>query len=380
MCVPNCDLSGSLIVCADKHNEIWVMAKYANITGWGKCMPPAVMTNEDMATVLDTTDEWIKTRTGISERRVSHVPMSDLAAVAGFRALAAAAAEPEDVDLLIVATCTPDTVIPSTAAHVQKKMGAANAAVMDLNAGCSGFIYSLEVATAMMRAAGYKKALVIGGERITWFLNWSLRDTAVLFGDGAGAVLLEPSEEESGLLASHLGCEGEVLEALLVPNFGTAGDRFIQDYHKFNVSFDGREIFRRAVRGMAREIKLVMSELKMSNEDIDVIIPHQANARIIESLAHHLGVPMSQVALNIQHYGNTSAATIPVALCELLAEGRIKPGDNLLLAAFGAGLTRGAGLIRWGERVTPLAESDAELPPCEQTALEIMSDAIKHTG
>jgi len=356
------------------------MAKYANITGWGKCMPPAVMTNEDMATVLDTTDEWIKSRTGISERRVSHVPVSELAAVAGFRALAAAAVEPEEIDLLIVATCTPDTVIPSTAAHVQKIMGAKNAAVMDLNAGCSGFIYSLEVATAMIRAAGYKKALVIGGERITWFLNWSLRDTAVLFGDGAGAVLLEAGEDENGLMASHLGCEGEALEALLVPNFGTAGNRFIDDYFKFDVSFDGREIFRRAVRGMAQEINLVLSELNLSNEDIDIIIPHQANARIIESLAHFLSVPMSQVALNIQHYGNTSAATIPVALCELLEEGRIKPGDQLLLAAFGAGLTRGAGLIRWGERITPLAESDAELPPCDQTALEIMSDAIKYTS
>lgn len=356
------------------------MGKYANITGWGKCMPPAVMTNDDMATVLDTSDEWIKSRSGISERRVSHVPVSDLAAVAGFRALAAAAVEPEEVDLLIVATCTPDTVIPSTAAHVQKKMGASNAAVMDLNAGCSGFIYSLEVATAMVRAAGYKKALVIGGERVTWFLNWSLRDTAVLFGDGAGAVLLEACEEESGLLASHLGCEGEALDVLLIPNFGTAGNRFIKDYHKFGVSFDGREIFRRAVRGMAKEINLVLSELNMSNDDIDIIIPHQANARIIESLAHHLSVPMSRVALNIQHYGNTSAATIPVALCELLEEGRIKAGDNLLLAAFGAGLTRGAGLVRWGERVTPLAQSDAELPPCDQTALEIMSDAIKYTG
>jgi 3-oxoacyl-[acyl-carrier-protein] synthase-3 len=356
------------------------MAKYANITGWGKCMPPAVMTNDDMATVLDTTDEWIRTRTGISERRVSHVPVSDLASVAGFRALAAAGAEPGDVDLLIVATCTPDTVIPSTAAHVQKKMGAKNAAVLDLNAGCSGFIYSLEVATAMIRAAGYKKVLVIGGERITWFLNWSLRDTCVLFGDGAGAVLLEAGDDENGLLASHLGCEGDALDALLVPNFGTAGNRFIQDYHVFDVSFDGREIFRRAVRGMAKEINHVLSDLSMTSDDIDMIIPHQANARIIESLAHHLSVPMSQVALNIQHYGNTSAATIPVALCELLEEGRIEPGNNLLLAAFGAGLTRGAGLIRWGERVTPLAESAAELPPCKQTALEIMSDAIKHTG
>ncbi len=356
------------------------MAKYASITGWGKCMPPAVMTNDDMATVIDTTDEWIKSRSGISERRVSHVPVSDLAAVAGHRALAAAGATVEEVDLLIVATCSPDTVIPSTAAHVQKKMGATNAAVFDLNAGCSGFIYSLSVATAMIRSAGYRKVLVIGAERITWFLNWSLRDTAVLFGDGAGAVFVEPGEEESGLLACHLGCEADALEALHLPNFGTAGNRFVEDYAKFDVSFDGREIFRRAVRGMAKEIKRVLSDLGLENKDIDYIIPHQANARIVESLAHHLSVPMSQVALNIQHYGNTSAATIPVALCELLEEGRIKPGARLLLAAFGAGLTRGAGLIRWGDRITPLGQSDAELPPCDQTALEIMSDAIKHTG
>jgi 3-oxoacyl-[acyl-carrier-protein] synthase-3 len=342
-------------------------------------MPPAVMTNDDMATVMDTTDEWITSRSGISERRVSHVPASDLASVAGQRALAAAGLLPEDVDLLIIATCTPDTVIPSMAAHVQKKMGAANAAVFDLNAGCSGFIYSLSVATSMIRAAGYQKALVIGCERITWFLNWSLRDSAVLFGDGAGAVVLQPSEKESGLLASHLGCEGDALDALIVSNFGTAGDRFVENYGNFDVNFDGREIFKRAVRGMAKEIRKVLSDLEFSNEDIDLIIPHQANARIIESLAHHLSVPMSQVVLNIQNYGNTSAATIPVALVEALEEGRIKPGDRLLLAAFGAGLTRGAGLIRWGERTTPLAESDAELPPCDQTALEILSDAIKHT-
>jgi 3-oxoacyl-[acyl-carrier-protein] synthase-3 len=338
------------------------------------------MTNDDMATVLDTSDEWIKTRSGISERRVSHVPGSDLAAVAGFRALAAAGIEAGDVDLLIVATCTPDTVIPSTAAHVQKKMGAGKAAVFDLNAGCSGFIYSLSVATSMIQSGGYQKALVIGCERITWFLNWSLRDTAVLFGDGAGAVVLEPSADKSGLLASHLGCEGDALEALLVPNFGTAGDRFVDDYEKFDVSFDGREIFRRAVRGMALEIKQVLSQLNMSNDDIDYIIPHQANARIIEALAKHLSVPMEQVALNIQNYGNTSAATIPVALCELLEQGRIKPGDKLLLAAFGAGLTRGAGMLRWGDRVTPLGVSDAQLPPCDQTALEIMGDAIRNTG
>jgi 3-oxoacyl-[acyl-carrier-protein] synthase-3 len=355
------------------------MPKYANITGWGKCMPPAVMTNDDMATVIDTSDEWIRSRSGISERRVSHVPGSDLASVAGHRALAAAGLTAQEVDLLIVATCTPDTVIPSTAAHVQKKMGADNAAVFDLNAGCSGFIYGLSVATAMIRSGGYRKALVIGSERITWFLNWALRDTAVLFGDGAGAVVVEPCDEESGLLGSHLGCEGNALEALLVPNFGTAGNRFVDNYGVFDVSFDGREIFKRAVKGMAREIRKVLSELELSKEDIDLIIPHQANARIIESLAHYLKVPMTQVVMNIENYGNTSAATIPVAMVEALEEGRIQPGSHLLLAAFGAGLTRGAGLIRWGERTEPLGYSDAELPPCNQTALEIMDEAIRRT-
>jgi 3-oxoacyl-[acyl-carrier-protein] synthase-3 len=354
------------------------MALYAEITGWGKCMPPAIMTNDDMASVIDTSDEWIRTRSGIQERRVSHVPVSDLAAVAGHRALAAAGIKPEDVDLIIVATCTADTVIPSCAAHVQRKMGASNAAVFDLNAGCSGFVYGLQVATNMIRG-GYKNVLLIGCERVTWFLNWSLRDTAVLFGDGAGAVVLQPSEEKSGMLAAHLGCEGEALEALILPNFGTAGDRFSDNYGIFGVGFDGREIFKRAVKGMAGETQKVLSELDMTDEEIDLIIPHQANLRIIESLAKYMNVSMDKVVVNIQHYGNTSAATIPVALCEAIEEGRVKPGSHLLLAAFGAGLTRGAAMVRWGNRVKPLAESDAELEPCTQTALEIMARAIKHT-
>lgn len=355
------------------------MAQYAAITGWGKCVPPTVLTNDEIATVIDTSDEWIKTRSGIRQRRVSHVPGSDLANVAGQRALAAAGVSPEDIDLLIVATCTPDTVIPSTAAHVQRKIGAKNAAVFDLNAGCSGFIYSLSVATSMIKSGGFKKALVIGSERITWFLNWSNRDTAVLFGDGAGAVVVEPSSEESGLLYSHLGCEGEIADALQIPNFGTAGDRFVENYAAFDVQFDGREIFRRAVKGMTKETRIVLNELGLSNSDIDLIIPHQANLRIIESLAHHLGVDMKNVEVNIQNYGNTSAATIPVAMVEALEAGRIKPGDRILMAAFGAGLTRAAGLLRWGNRTTPLKTSDAELPPCDQTALEILGDSIKHT-
>lgn len=355
------------------------MAKYAAVTGWGKCVPPAVLTNDEIASVIDTSDEWISTRSGIRERRVSHVPNSDLATVAGQHALAAADIEADDVDLLIVATCTPDTVIPSTAAHVQRKIGAHNAAVFDLNAGCSGFIYSLDVATSMIRSGSYKKALIIGSERITWFFNWSNRDTAVLFGDGAGAVVIEPSSKESGLLYSHLGCEGDAADALHVPNFGTAGDRFVENYAAFGVHFDGREIFRRAVKGMAHESEIVLDKLGLSQKDIDRIIPHQANLRIIESLAKHMSVDMSKVEVNIQRYGNTSAATIPVALVEALEAGRIHAGDRILLAAFGAGLTRAAGLLRWGDRTQPLKQSNAELAPCSQTALEIVGESIKRT-
>jgi len=355
------------------------MPKFADITGWGKCVPPAILSNDDLAGIIDTTDEWIRSRSGISERRVSHVPGSDLAAVAGHRALAAAGATAEEVDVLILATTSGDNIVPSTAAYVQRKMGARNAAVFDLNAGCCGFLYGLEVATAMIRSAGYKKALVIGSERLTWLLNFSLRDTAVLFGDGAGAAVLEPSDQECGLLACHLGCEGDALHALEVPNSGTSGNRFVDNYSIFDVNFDGREIFRRAVKGMAGEIRKVLGDLGLKNEDISLIIPHQANQRIIESLAKHLSVSMSQVVLNIGKYGNTSAATIPIALAESLENGRIKPGNRLLLAAFGAGLTRGAGMILWGERTTPLGKSDAELPPCDQTALEILGEAIQKT-
>ena len=355
------------------------MLKFAAITGWGKCLPPAILTNDQIATVIDTSDEWIRSRSGIQQRRVSHVPTSDLASVAGQRALAAAGINAQDLNLLIIATCTPDTVIPNTSAHVQRKIGAQNAAVFDLNAGCSGFIYSLSVATSMIRSGAYKKALIIGSERITWFLNWSFRDTAVLFGDGAGAVVLEASEQESGLLFSHLGCEGEAADALQIPNFGTAGNRFVDDYGVFDVQFDGRKIFHRAVNGMTYEAKIVLRELGLCNDDIDLVIPHQANQRIIESLAKHLSIDMSKVEVNIQHYGNTSAATIPVAMVEALEAGRIKAGDNILLVAFGAGLTRAAGLLRWGQRTSPLGSSDAALPACGQTALEILGETIKHT-
>jgi 3-oxoacyl-[acyl-carrier-protein] synthase-3 len=349
---------------------------HAEITGWGKCMPPSVLTNQQMATVVDTSDEWIYTRSGIRERRVSHVATSQLAAVAAQRALAAAGLDPRDLDMVILATCSPDTLIPSAAAACQLAIGATNAGVFDLNAGCTGFLYGLSVATSMIKAGDHKRILVIGAERITWYLNWKHRETAVLFGDGAGAVVLEASDAPVGLLASKLTCDSGAAEALKIPYFGTASDRFQTDYHQLTIQFDGREIFRRAVKGMQEASEFVLDQAGVSKDQVDLMVPHQANIRIIEALGKFMGMPEEKVMVNIGSYGNTSAATVPVALTEALEAGRVKPNSTLLLAAFGAGLTCGAGLLRWGDRVQPIGLSDAELPPCDQSALEILGSAI----
>jgi 3-oxoacyl-[acyl-carrier-protein] synthase-3 len=340
-------------------------------------MPPSVLSNSQIATIIDTTDEWIFSRTGIKERRVSHVPTSQLAAVAAQRALAAAGLDAKDLDMVILATCTPDTVIPSTAAACQLAIGASNAGVFDLNAGCTGFIYGLSVATSMIKAGDHRRILVIGAERITWFLNWGHRETAVLFGDGAGAVVLEASEENVGLLSSKLTCDSTAAEALKIPYFGTAANRFQTDYQNLVIQFDGREIFRRAVKGMQEASEYVLEQSGISKDQIDLVVPHQANVRIIESLAKFMGVPDDKVIINIGNYGNTSAATVPVALTEALESGRVTPNSTLLLAAFGAGLTCGAGIVRWGERITPIRSSDAQLPPCDGTALDILGEAIR---
>jgi len=209
-----------------------------------------------------------------------------------------------------------------------------------------------------------------------WFLNWAHRNTAVLFGDGAGAVVLEASDEPLGLMASKLGCDATAAETLKIPGFGTAANRFQTDYQRLEIQFDGREIFRRAVKGMQEASNEVLERSGVAAADIDLVVPHQANRRIIDSLAHHLGVSDDKVMINIDKYGNTSAATVPIALTEALEAGRLKPRSNVLMAAFGAGLTSGAAIIKWGPRVTPVAESDAELPPCSQSALEILAPAI----
>lgn len=351
--------------------------KYANITGWGKCLPPSVLSNDDLSTIMETSDEWIYPRTGIKARRVSHVSNSTLATLAGRRALACAGLEASELDGIILATATPGTLVPNCASAVQQALGAHKAAVFDLNAACTGFVYALSVATSLVQTGMMSKVLVIGAERLTQLLDWAKRDTAVLFGDGAGAVVIEATDTESGLIANKLGCDSEAREILHVPNFGTDRVRFADIDGLFTFNFEGQEIFKRAVRGMGEATGAVLAQAGIAPEQVDLIVPHQANMRIIETLAKRMNAPMDKVMVNIEHYGNTSAATVPIALCEALEQGRVKPNSYLLSAAFGAGLTWGAALIKWGERVTPIAHCDEELPACEQSALELIAHAVE---
>lgn len=350
---------------------------YAEITGWGKCLPPSQLSNHDLSTILDTSDEWIRTRTGIENRRISHVQTSDMATVAAQHALACAGKSAADIDLIIVATCSPDTMIPNIASKVSQNLGIAAATAFDLNAACTGFVYGLETATRLMQAGNYQNAIVIGAERLSFYLDWTMRDTAVLFGDGAGAVVLSRTEQQVGLQNAQLGCDSAGRDILAVPKFGTCMDRFAADNGLWDFNFVGKEIFKRAVKGMGAAAQSVLARSELSTDDIDVVIPHQANIRIIQTLCDLSGISQDKAFVNIQNYGNTSAATVPIALCESLEQGFVKPGDNLLLAAFGAGLTWGACHLKWGERVTPLATSDAKLADCDQTALELLSEAIE---
>ncbi|WP_282176262.1 ketoacyl-ACP synthase III [Vibrio nereis] len=350
---------------------------YAEITGWGKCLPPATLSNEDLSTFLDTSDEWIRTRTGIENRRISHVNTSDMATVAAQHALACAGISSDDVDVLIVATCSPDSLIPNIASKVSQNLGIKAAAAFDLNAACTGFVYGLETATRLIQAGNYRNAVVIGAERLSFFIDWTKRDTAVLFGDGSGAVVLSRTEQQVGLQHAQLGCDSAGRDILSVPKFGTCMDRFAADNGYWDFNFVGKEIFKRAVRGMGSAAQSVLARSELTTDKVDVVIPHQANIRIIQTLCDLSGIEQEKAFVNIQKYGNTSAATVPIALCESLEQGFVKPGDNLLLAAFGAGLTWGAGHIKWGERVTPISKSDAALPECDKSALELLETAIE---
>jgi 3-oxoacyl-[acyl-carrier-protein] synthase III len=351
---------------------------YAAITGWGKCMPPAVLSNDDLSTFLETSDEWISTRTGMRERRISHVSAIELSTVAASRALACAGLDAADVDLIIYGGVSNDELVPNSASGVQIALGATKAASIDLNTACTSFCYGLTTATAMIRTGVVRNAIVIGVELISRYMDWSNRNVAVLFGDGAAAVVLQASDTEQGVLASSLGCDAEGRQTLRVRGFGcTYANREIS-FGDTLWDFDGQAIFKRAVHAMAEASRRVMAERGLAPDDIDLVVPHQANLRIIESVAKYAGVPMEKVMVTVQKYGNMSAATVPVALVEALEEGRIRPGATLLMPAFGGGLTWCSLLVRWGERVTPLGHSTLELPPPTQSALEMVNAIRAH--
>jgi 3-oxoacyl-[acyl-carrier-protein] synthase-3 len=348
---------------------------YAEITGWGRCLPPARLTNKDIESVMDTSDEWITERTGIKVRRISHVTNAELSYIASARALSCAGLSAQKVDMIVFATTTPDEVIPNTASILQGKIGATKAACFDLNAACTGFLYGFNMISDMIRSGSINTALIVGSERLSSLMDWSKRESAILFGDGAGAVVLQASHRESGFFQGKLGCIENTRELLAMPDFGLHA---IAEHRPLEITLDfhGREIFKNAVTGMSGACEEVLDKSGLSLDDVDLIIPHQANSRIIDALIKRLGADMDKVVLTVEQFANTSTSSIPIALCEALNDGRVKPGMNILCVAFGAGLTWGATLLKWGDRVTPLGYIDIDLPATDKTGLDLINDAI----
>jgi len=345
---------------------------YASIVGWGKCVPPAILTNSNLTQILETTDEWILSRTGIRERRISHVSLEELAYVASARALAAAGRSGSEIELIVFGTCSHGDQVPNMASGIQARIGATAAAAMDVNTACTSFLYALSSATALIKTGVVRNALVIGAELISPFMDWADRDVAVLFGDGAAAVVLEITEREEGLIAEKLGCYADARETLRVHGMGgTYANRGVL-YGVTQWQFEGQEIFKRAVHGMAAACEDALARIGLTTDDVDLVVPHQANLRIIEAVAKRAQISLDRVFVNVQRYGNMSAATVPVALCEALEERRVRPGALLLMPGFGGGLTYCAHLVRWGERTAPLQKSSVELPPTQRSALELI--------
>lgn len=325
----------------------------AIITGTGSYVPERIMTNEELALLVDTNDEWIRTRTGIGARRIlaDNEATSDMCLAASKEALEDAGINPEEIDLIIVGTITPDLPFPATACLVQDKLGAKNAAAFDISAGCTGFIYALATGSQFIEAGSYKTVLIIGADALSRYLNWDDRGTCVLFGDGAGAVVLQGSDSDDGILGNYLGSDGSGAELLWVPGGGTrtpaTQESVSQGLHY--LTMEGREVFKFAVKTMGEAALHVLKQCGLSQEDVDFLIPHQANIRIIEAALKRLDLPMEKVFINLENYGNMSSASVPVALDEAARLGKFKQGDLLVLVAFGAGLTWGSVALRWAK-------------------------------
>lgn len=324
--------------------------KAIGVTGIGMYVPKKVLTNKDLEKMVDTSDEWITTRTGIKKRRIVQpgTPASALAAEAAKKALEAAKLDVEDLELIIVATITPDMPFPSTACFVQAKIGARNAAAFDIGAACTGFIYGLVAAKNFIASGMYKNALVIGVEVLSAVTDWTDRNTCVLFGDGAGAAVVQPVSS-GGIMSSYLGSDGNLSNLLYLPGGGsrhpTSKDTIKNRMHYIKMS--GSEVFKSAVRLMADAATHAVCDANLTCKDISLLIPHQANMRIINSVGKRIGLPEEKVFLNVEKYGNVSAASTIMALCEAVKEKKIKKGDIVVLVAFGAGFTWGSVVIQW---------------------------------
>ncbi|OKY27824.1 ketoacyl-ACP synthase III [Thalassotalea sp. PP2-459] len=350
---------------------------YAAIKGWGKCLPPATLTNDDLATFLDTNDQWITTRTGMKERRISHVTVSELAYVACEQALASAGKTADDVDLIVFGSTTFDELCPNAASNVQRLLGAERAACMDVNTACTSGMYSLTTATAMIKSGVVRSALVIGAEVISPIMEWDNRDVAVLFGDGAAALYLEATEEKSGVLAESLGCFGESRDILAVQGWGMKYANKARQLGDAHWNFIGQEIFKKAVAGMAHGCEATLNKLNLTAQDMSLVVPHQANLRIIDALAKKLALPTEKVFVNIEKYGNMSAATVLVAFVEALEEGLVTDNSHVLLPAFGGGLTWSAHVLYFSKAPKSKGKSAVTLPATTLSGLELVQNLMR---
>jgi 3-oxoacyl-[acyl-carrier-protein] synthase-3 len=320
------------------------------IVGLGKFLPKKVLTNFDLEKMVDTSDEWITTRTGIKERRiVSNQSSSTLGTQASLKALRSAGIKPKDVELIIVATITPDTQFPSTACYIQRDLGAKKAAVLDISAACAGFVYALGIARALVGGGFYKNALVVGSEVLTTITDWKDRSTCILFGDGAGAAVVVPTRSSGGVLSMYLGGDGNFSNLLILPAGGSRLPATSETVKKrmHYTKMQGNELFKVAVRVMVECAERALREVGLKKKDIDMLIPHQANLRIIKAVGKRLNLPDEKIFVNIHKYGNMSSASTAVALCEAYEEGRIKKGSIVVLDAFGGGLVWGSSVIKW---------------------------------
>ena len=335
------------------------MQRYAHVAGWGMALPERVLTNAEIAKTVDTSDEWIVSRTGISERRIAGArdTTASLAVDAARAALDCADISPRQIDLIIVATSTPEHIFPATACLVQDTLGASNAGAFDLSAACSGFMYGLGVGANAIRCGAMETVLVIGSETLSRVVDWKDRGTCILFGDGAGAFVLKSSTVPGGVLATLMRSDGSGGNALIIPAGGsrmpTTAETVRNNQHV--IQMDGKEVYRFATKVMATGAREVVAAAGLTMDDIALVVPHQANKRIIQSAARSLNLPEDRFVVNLNRYGNTSTASIPIAVCEAVEAGRVRPNDNLVMVGFGAGLTWGAAVVQWN--VTPKPEA-----------------------